>query len=88
MPKEQKMNIGEHSLRLLVEKWFALTAATPVRVTRFSRKPPTHERCVCVETVRKEGAVAIFFFQHADGAWCVFPPKTGSLTMRAYESAR
>lgn len=56
------MNIGEHSLRLLVEKWFTLTAATSVRVTRFSRKPPSHERCVCVETVRKEGAVAIFSF--------------------------
>ena len=56
------MNIGDHSLRLLVEKWFALTAATPVRVTRFSRKHASHERCVCVETVRKKGAVAIFSF--------------------------
>jgi hypothetical protein len=81
------MNIGEHSLRLLVEKWFAPTAATPVRVTRFTRTHANHERCVRVETLRKEGSVAIFFFRHDDGTWCVFPPKVRCLTMRAYEGA-
>ena len=81
------MNIGEQSLRLLVDKWFAPTAATPVQVTRFSRTHANQERCVRVETLRREGAIAIFFFRHDDGAWCVFPPKTPRLTMRAYESA-
>ncbi|CAN7485609.1 hypothetical protein LJR029_000888 [Caballeronia sp. LjRoot29] len=81
------MNIGEQSLRLLVEKWFAPTAETPVRITRFGRTHANQERCIRVETLRTEGAVAIFFFRHDDGIWCVFPPKVRCQTMRAYESA-
>jgi hypothetical protein len=81
------MNIGEQSLRLLVEKWFAPTAATPVRITRFGRTHANQERCICVETLRPEGSVSIFFFRHDDGAWCVFPPRVRCLTMRAYERA-
>jgi hypothetical protein len=58
--KEPQMNIGEQSLRLLVEKWFAPTAETPVRITRFGRTHANQERCIRVETLRTEGAVAIF----------------------------
>ena len=78
---------AEKSLRLLVEKWLTPTLATPIRVTRFSRTRANQKRCIRVETLRREGAVAIFFFRHDDGAWCVFPPKLRCLTMRAYESA-
>jgi hypothetical protein len=40
---------------------------------------------VLVETIRPEGAVAIFFFWHEDGTWRVFPPAAPYPTMRAYE---
>jgi hypothetical protein len=81
------MAIVEGSLRLLVEKWFAPTSATPVRVTRFSRKHPNQRRCVCVEAPREAGTIAIFFFRHDDGTWCVFPPRSERLAMRAYSCA-
>ena len=79
------MSIAEKSLRLLVEKWLTPTPATPIRVTRFSR---THSnsnwrRYVRVEAQRPQGSITLFFFQHDDGAWRVFPPETGRLTLRA-----
>ncbi|ANB77829.1 hypothetical protein AYM40_36355 (plasmid) [Paraburkholderia phytofirmans OLGA172] len=76
------MKIGEQSLRWLVEKWLA-PAATPVHVTRTRWMHASQTRSVRVETIRKDGPVAIFFFQHEDGAWCVFPPAAARLTIRA-----
>ncbi|SDI33567.1 hypothetical protein [Paraburkholderia phenazinium] len=76
------MKSGEQSLRWLVEKWLA-PVATPVHVTRARRTPASQTRSVRVETIRKDGPVAIFFFQHDDGAWCVFPPAIARLTIRA-----
>jgi hypothetical protein len=78
---------AEKSLRLLVEKWLMPTSTTPVRVTRFSRIRPNERRYVRVEALWLEGPVALFFFQHDDGSWRVFPPETRRLTIRAYASS-
>ena len=78
------MNVAERSLRLLVEKWLAPTPSTPVRVTRFSRARSNQRRYVRVEVLRPTGPVGLFFFRHGDGTWCVFPPETKRLAMRAY----
>ncbi|MFM0557975.1 hypothetical protein P0D69_44695 [Paraburkholderia sediminicola] len=67
-------NTHEQSLRRQVEKWLAPTAATPVRVTEFSRTRRGGRRYVCVEVSSPNGARALFFFRHDDGSWCVFPP--------------
>lgn len=75
------MKTGEQSLRWLVEKWLAPAAA--VHVTRARWTHATQTRSVRVETIRKDGPIAIFFFQHDDGAWCVFPPAAARLAIRA-----
>lgn len=76
------MNPGQRSLRLLVEKWLAPTAARPAHVTRFSRMGTNQRRYVRVEALHPTGVLAFFFFRHDDGSWCVFPPGTESPTMR------
>lgn len=69
------MDTAQTSLRKLVDKWLAPTPAAPARVTRFSRMPLDHRhRYICVETRHSAGTLAIFFFRHDDGSWCVFPP--------------
>ena len=68
------MNTAEMSLRLIVEKWLALTLSRPLRITRFSHSRLAHRRYVRVEASRREDMVALCFFRHADGAWRVFPP--------------
>jgi len=80
------MSTREGSLRLLVEKWFDLTAATPVRLTRFSGADAGQRRCVRVEAQSAAGAIAIFFFRHDGGAWSVFPPRTERLAMSTHSS--
>lgn len=76
------MNIAERSLRLQVEKWLVPTPSTPVRVTQFGRTSSNQRRYVRVEILRAAGSVGIFFFQHDDGTWCVFPPENGRPAMR------
>ncbi|MGU7779198.1 hypothetical protein [Burkholderia sp. PU8-34] len=66
------MSTDRQSLRSLIDKWLAPTAAMPARVTRFSRITSNHQRCVYVETARQSGTLAIYFFRHDDG-WYVFP---------------
>lgn len=78
---------GEKSLRLLVEKWLPPTVASSVRVIRLGRTGSDRSRYVRIEALRPDGPAALFFFQHDDGAWRVFPPATGRLTIRAYASA-
>lgn len=73
---------AEKSLRLAAEKWVNTTApTTTVRVSRLSNfqtsRPP---RCVRIESHTSDDPVVLFFFQHPDGAWRVFPP---SLTRKA-----
>ncbi|MCP3717593.1 MULTISPECIES: hypothetical protein [Paraburkholderia] len=60
------------SLRYQVEKWLAPTS--PVHVTAFGHTPSGRARYVCVETRQTTGFHALFFFQHDDGYWNVFPP--------------
>ena len=76
------MNTCEHSLRWLIEKWFAPTSTMPVRLTRFSREQANHQRFVCVEGLRNGGSLEIFFFRHRDGSWRVFPPVIERPTLR------
>lgn len=68
------MSTTEGSLRLLVKKWLGPTSAIAVRVTRFGRMSSNQRRFVCVEALRPAGKLAIYFFLHDDGVWCVFPP--------------
>ena len=60
------------SLRYQVEKWLA--PRTPVHVTRFGHARSGRGRYVCVETQEATGLHALFFFQHDNGHWNVFPP--------------
>ncbi len=62
------------SLHMLVEKWCGSGAAGHARVRHFCHSREKLLRYVCVEISRPSGAVAIIFFRHADGSWCVFPP--------------
>lgn len=76
------MKTGQRSLRLLVEKWLAPTPAIPAHVTQFGRTSTNQGRFVRVETLHPTGLLAIIFFRHEDGSWCVFPPGTERPTMR------
>lgn len=68
------MNIQHASLRELVDKWLAPTLASPGRMTHFSRTADSRHRYVRIEAAHPTGVLAIFFFRHDDGSWCVFPP--------------
>ncbi|RQQ42461.1 hypothetical protein [Burkholderia stagnalis] len=68
------MNETGSSLRKQVDKWLAPSTFVPARVVRFSRMPAQRRRFVCVEAAHPAGTIAIFFFRHDDGSWCVFPP--------------
>lgn len=69
------MRVGERSLRALVEKWLGLDAVKRARVTRFRRSVQHPWPYVRVEVTRPSGVLAIMFFRHDDGSWCVFPPE-------------
>jgi hypothetical protein len=80
--QETEMETAKQSLRRQVDKWLAPTPAVPARVTRFSRMPLQRGRYVRIETVHPAGTLAIFFFRHDDGSWCVFPPDAERPAMR------
>ncbi|RDU95934.1 hypothetical protein DWV00_27070 [Trinickia dinghuensis] len=69
------MNSNVVSLRSLIDKWLAPTPASPICVTRLSYARSRPTRCVRVESVGSSGALAIFFFRHANGSWSVSPPE-------------
>ncbi len=75
------MNGTGSSLRMQVDKWLAPSRFVPARVVRFSRMPAQRRRFVCVEAAHPAGTIAIFFFRHDDGSWCVFPPADRRLAM-------
>ncbi|KVU05820.1 hypothetical protein WK60_25660 [Burkholderia ubonensis] len=79
------MNGTGSSLRMQVDKWLAPSAFVPARVVRFSRMAEQRRRYVCVEAAHPAGTIAIFFFRHDDGSWCVFPPadRRFAMTTRA-----
>jgi hypothetical protein len=70
--ERQMKDTKAQSLRYQVEKWLAPT--TPVHVTAFGRTRSGRARYVCVETGQPTGSRSLFFFQHKDGYWHVFPP--------------
>jgi hypothetical protein len=72
--EESEMNTPHATLRELVDKWLAPSLASPGRVTHFSRTPDRLHRYVRIEAAHATGTLAIFFFRHDDGSWCVFPP--------------
>lgn len=74
---------AEKSLRLMVEHWLFPERANQIRVTRFRNRRSARECYVCVETFNATGAVAMFFFRHADGTWRIFPPSRERPMMRA-----
>jgi hypothetical protein len=75
------MDTVKTSLRSQADKWLAPTQVNPLRVNRFGRTA-NGVRYVCFEVSRVTGSLTIAFFQHGDGAWCVFPPESGRLEMR------
>jgi hypothetical protein len=77
------MTTKEKSLRWLVEKWLAPTASTPVELIRCSH-PNSSGRCVLARQSGSARSLAIFFFRHEDGMWCVFPPSPKGPMMHAY----
>jgi hypothetical protein len=82
------MGAAQISLRSLIEKWFAPSATSRVRLTRYVRAHPMRSRCVRVEALRSQDPVAIYFFQHGDGTWRLFPPEFGrTSTCIGYEVA-
>ncbi|MGF6875100.1 hypothetical protein [Paraburkholderia sp. MM5477-R1] len=82
------MSTIKSSLRLLVEKWLGPTAAMSARVTRFGRMRSNQRRYVCVEALRPAGTLAIYFFLHDDGVWCVFPPAVERPAMSVHDLQR
>ena len=75
------MNSAGGTLRLLVDKWLRPTPETKVRVIGFGRLPSGRRRYAYVEALRPAGALAMYFFLHEDGRWCVFPPASERPTM-------
>ena len=68
------MTNGGKSLRLMVEHWLVADPANGVRVTEFRNRPSKQECYVCIETLRGENPVSMFFFRHQDGTWRIYPP--------------
>ncbi|MFM0554664.1 hypothetical protein P0D69_27380 [Paraburkholderia sediminicola] len=60
-------------MRTLVEKWIGMTDG--VRVTQFSHGREEQYRFVRVEGAADAAFIALIFFRHNDGSWCVFPPE-------------
>ncbi|SAK65887.1 hypothetical protein AWB81_02631 [Caballeronia arationis] len=81
------MNTHTSSLHRLVDKWLGPTQATPARVIRVTRKGAHSTRCVRVEVERHSGLLAVLFFRHEDGTWCVFPPTSNRPSMNAFRFA-
>lgn len=67
------METGKTSLRWLIDKWLGPSAAMPARVTRMARSRLNRGGCVRVEMGQGPAQLAMFFFRHGDGSWCVFP---------------
>lgn len=61
------------SLRALIEKWFTPSSLT--RISRLTILSGSVRRCVRVESQDNDTAQVIFFFQHGDGVWRVYPPE-------------
>jgi hypothetical protein len=85
--RDPAMNTHEKCLRSLIEKWLSPTPAVAVRVIRASCTRSNCRRYVRVETLGPRGLFAMFFFQHEDGSWQVFPPELQRPAIGAYQYA-
>jgi hypothetical protein len=70
---EMSMASGEESLRRMVEGWLAPDSTDLIRVVEFRSSRARGECYVCVEALKAEGPVAMFFFRHEDRKWYVYP---------------
>ena len=73
------------SLRLMVDHWLGPAPGDKVHVTEFRTRRSIDQRYVCVETLRAAGPVAMFFFRHRDGNWCIYPPARERPMFRMFE---
>ena len=67
------------SLRVFIEDWFG--SGELFTITRPDRAKTLPCRAVKVEVARSSGPLAIVFFRHSDGSWCVYPPRIVRPTM-------
>jgi hypothetical protein len=73
------VNLSGRSLRTLVDKWIG--ARCDIRITQFSHGRDEQHRFVRIEGASDESPIALIFFRHDDGGWCVFPPAPRRPTM-------
>jgi hypothetical protein len=83
--KESTMSPTEMTLHEAIEKWLAPAPAMRVHVVRI--RAGMHGRCVCVEAIRSDGPLSIFFFRHDDGWWNVYPPAQARPAMSVWRTA-
>lgn len=81
------MNSKELSLRSMIRKWLPPSPATAVRLTRCGGPHSKQRRCVRVDFFETKAPLTLFFFQHADGSWRVFPPEFERPVMGVYRQA-
>lgn len=77
------MSSNGTSLRNLIDKWMAPTPGSPIALSRPKSAKLMSLRCVRAESMGPSGPLAILFFRHGDGSWCVFPPTSERPTMQA-----
>lgn len=76
------MSLREGSLRFLIQKWLFPRSAASVMIKR-ARMPGTNARYIRFGIQSGGERMVMFFFQHDDGGWYVFPPQTVHATMDA-----
>lgn len=79
------MHLHEGSLRSLIAKWLFPHPAASVMIKR-ARMPGTHARYIRFGAQCGGERVVMYFFQHGDGEWYVFP-ETERAAMDAYHLA-
>lgn len=81
------MNAAGKSLRAMVDKWLAPKPGAAIRVKRFTRGGSVRRCYVSVQTASPAGDITMFFFQHDDGAWYIFPLADARPAMNALRYA-
>ncbi|MEX3998753.1 hypothetical protein AB4Y38_07630 [Paraburkholderia sp. EG285A] len=66
----------------MIEDWLAPDPVKGFRITEIRNRKSRHGCYVCVETLKKEGPVSMYFFRHQDGLWRIFPPALERPAMR------
>lgn len=76
------MMLRGKSLRLLVDEWIG--AGETLKLTRPPRSRSMPWRAVQVEIARPTETIAVIFFRHSRGSWCVYPPPRRTPSMRTF----